>query len=162
MRLVTERIAQHCRRLRLTHLATEWPAIAEACAKSEDSLADFMDKLLAAECTAREQRTREAMLKLATLPAIKTLEAFDCVFASGTPRKQITELGVLAFIERHDARLIGGPQDFTTVRLAGHIGRYETDGRWRRRSPRSGPSQRFQRGRVPSLMPALGTGGITA
>lgn len=49
MSLVTERIAQNCRRLKLIHLATEWPAIAEACAKNEDSLADFMDKLLAAE-----------------------------------------------------------------------------------------------------------------
>lgn len=99
MSLVTERIAQHCRRLKLIHLGTEWPAIAEACAKSEDSLADFMDKLLAAECTAREQRTREAMLKLATLPAIKTLETFDFAFASGAPRKQITELGGLANAE---------------------------------------------------------------
>ena len=42
------------------------------------------------------------MLKLATLPAIKTLEAFDFGFASGAPRKQITELGGLAFIERYE------------------------------------------------------------
>ena len=74
MSQVTERIAQHCKRLKLIHLATEWPAIAESSAKGQDSMADFMEKLLAAECAAREQRTREAMLKLATLPAIKTLE----------------------------------------------------------------------------------------
>ena len=51
----------------------------------------FVDKLLGAECAAREQRTREAMLKLATLPSIKTLEGFDFAFAGGAPRKQITE-----------------------------------------------------------------------
>ena len=118
MSLVTERIAQHCRRLKLIHLATEWPAIAEACAKSEDSLADFMDKLLAAECTAREQRTREAMLKLATLPAIKTLEAFDFAFASGAPRKQITELGGLAFIERHENVVLLGPSGVGKTHIA--------------------------------------------
>lgn len=118
MSLVTERIAQHCRRLKLIHLATEWPAIAEACAKSEDSLADFMDKLLTAECTAREQRTREAMLKLATLPAIKTLEAFDFAFASGAPRKQITELGGLVFIERHENIVLLGPSGVGKTHIA--------------------------------------------
>lgn len=121
MSLVTERIAQHCRRLKLIHLATEWPAIAEACAKSEDSLADFMDKLLAAECTAREQRTREAMLKLATLPAIKTLEAFDFAFASGAPRKQIMELGGLAFIERHENIVLLGPSGVGKTHIASSL-----------------------------------------
>jgi DNA replication protein DnaC len=72
MSLISQRIAQHCQRLKLIHLATEWPAIADAAAKHQVSLADFLDKLLSAECTARDQRTREAMLKLATLPAIKT------------------------------------------------------------------------------------------
>jgi DNA replication protein DnaC len=118
MSLVADRIAQHCRRLKLIHLATEWPAIAEACAKNEDSLADFMDKLLAAECTAREQRTREAMLKLATLPAIKTLEAFDFAFASGAPRKQIMELGGLAFIERHENIVLLGPSGVGKTHIA--------------------------------------------
>ena len=121
MSLVTERIAQHCRRLKLIHLATEWPAIAEACAKSEYSLADFMDKLLAAECTAREQRTREAMLKLATLPAIKTLEAFDFAFASGAPRKQIMELGGLAFIERHENIVLLGPSGVGKTHIASSL-----------------------------------------
>jgi len=118
MSLVAERIAQHCRRLKLIHLATEWPGIAEACAKSEDSLADFMDKLLAAECTAREQRTREAMLKLATLPAIKTLEGFDFAFASGAPRKQIMELGGLAFVERHENIVLLGPSGVGKTHIA--------------------------------------------
>jgi hypothetical protein len=53
-------VVQHCHRLKLIHLATEWPAIADASAKRQESLADFLDKLLGAECTAREQRTREA------------------------------------------------------------------------------------------------------
>ena len=63
MNLVTERIAQHCKRLKLIHLQTEWAGIAESSAKGQDSLADFLDKLLGAECAAREQRTRETMVK---------------------------------------------------------------------------------------------------
>lgn len=48
MTLVAERIEQHCKQLRLIHLATEWPAIAESCVKAQRSLADFLDQLLTA------------------------------------------------------------------------------------------------------------------
>lgn len=118
MSLVSDRIAQHCQRLKLIHIATEWPAIADASAKEQDSLADFLDKLLGAECTAREQRTREAMLKLATLPSIKTLEGYDFGFASGAPRKQIMELGGLAFIERHENIVLLGPSGVGKTHIA--------------------------------------------
>lgn len=118
MSLVSERIEQHCRRLKLIHLATEWPGIADAAAKHQSSLADFLDKLLAAECTAREQRTREAMLKLATLPAIKTLEGYDFAFSSGAPRKQIMELGGLAFLERHENLVLLGPSGVGKTHIA--------------------------------------------
>jgi DNA replication protein DnaC len=118
MSLAAERVAQHCLRLKLIHLATEWPAIADASAKRQESLADFLDKLLGAECTAREQRTREAMLKLATLPAIKTLEGYDFGFASGAPRKQIVELGGLAFIERQENIVLLGPSGVGKTHVA--------------------------------------------
>jgi DNA replication protein DnaC len=118
MSLITERIAQCCERLRLIHLASEWPAIADASVQRQDSLAEFLEKLLSAECTAREQRTREAMLKLATLPAIKTLEGFDFAFASGVPRKQVMELGGLAFIERHENIVFLGPSGVGKTHIA--------------------------------------------
>lgn len=118
MSLVSERIEQHCLRLKLLHIASEWPAIAEAAVKRQDSLGDFLEKLLSLECTAREQRTREAMLKLATLPAIKTLEGYDFGFASGAPRKQIIELGGLAFIERHENVVLLGPSGVGKTHIA--------------------------------------------
>jgi DNA replication protein DnaC len=118
MSLVSERIVQHCQRLKLIHLANEWPAIVDACVKRQDSLADFLEQLLGAECAAREQRTREAMLKLATLPAIKTLEGYDFGFASSAPRKQIMELGGLAFIERHENIVLLGPSGVGKTHIA--------------------------------------------
>ena len=36
----------------------------------------------------------------AQFPSDKTVEGYDFAFASGAPRKQIVELGSLAFIER--------------------------------------------------------------
>jgi DNA replication protein DnaC len=118
MSLVSERISQHCKQLKLIYLVNEWPAIAESCVRDQHSLADFLDKLLAAECTAREQRIRETMLKLATLPSIKTLEGYDFAFASGAPRKQITELGGLAFIERHENIVLLGPSGVGKTHIA--------------------------------------------
>jgi len=118
MSLISERIEQCCLRLKLLHIASEWPAIAEASVKRQESLGDFLEKLLSVECAAREQRTREAMLKLATLPAIKTLEAYDFAFASGAPRKQIIELSGLAFIERRENVVLLGPSGVGKTHIA--------------------------------------------
>jgi DNA replication protein DnaC len=118
MSLISERITQLCQRLKLIHIATEWAGITDASIERQDSLADFLEKLLSAECTAREQRTREAMLKLATLPAIKTLEGYDFAFASGAPRKQVTELGGLAFIERQENVVLLGPSGVGKTHIA--------------------------------------------
>jgi DNA replication protein DnaC len=49
------------------------------------------------------------LLKLATLPSIKTLEGYDFAFTSGAPRQQIVELGGLAFIERAENVVLLGP-----------------------------------------------------
>jgi DNA replication protein DnaC len=47
------------------------------------------------------ERQRETLLKLAALPAVKTLEQYDFAVASSAPRLQIQELANLAFIGRN-------------------------------------------------------------
>jgi len=116
--LVQQRIAQCCERLKLARIAAEWPAIAEDAVRSEGSFGEFLERLLLAECDARDARTREAMFKLATLPAVKTLEAYDFAFASGAPRKQIVELGGLAFIERAENIVLLGPSGVGKTHIA--------------------------------------------
>ena len=61
---------------------------------------DFLEKILNVENDARLERQRTALMKLATLPSIKTFEQYDFAFASGAPRAQIQELAALTFIER--------------------------------------------------------------
>jgi DNA replication protein DnaC len=77
MDLVSARITQLCERLKLGTVAAEWPAIADAASGREASFAEFLERLLAAEAAARDGRSREVLLKLATLPSLKTLEQYD-------------------------------------------------------------------------------------
>jgi DNA replication protein DnaC len=83
--------------------------LAQQAADREESFADFLEKLLVAEANARAERTRQTLLKMATLPAVKTLEQYDFLFASGAPRAQLQELAALSFIERAENIVLLGP-----------------------------------------------------
>lgn len=109
MNLQHARIATLCEGLKLERVAAEWPALAQEAAKENASFGDFLERLLGMEAAARGERKRQVLLKLATLPAVKTLEAYDFAFASGAPRAQIQELGNLAFIERAENVVLLGP-----------------------------------------------------
>ena len=100
MNLQHDRIAALCGELKLYRIATDWSPIAQEIAREELSLGDFLERLLDGESGARGERQRQTLLKLATMPGIKTLEQFDFAFASGAPRAQIQELAALTFIAR--------------------------------------------------------------
>jgi DNA replication protein DnaC len=118
MSLANERIGSLCERLKLPRVATDWPGVADEAVRQEHTLAQFLERLLTLECEARERRTREVLLKLATLPAVKTLEAYDFAFASGAPKTQIQELGGLAFIERAENVVLLGPSGVGKTHIA--------------------------------------------
>ena len=71
MNLQMQRISAVCEQLKLNTLAVEWPAIAERAAGQDGSLADFLEQVLQVESDARNQRSREALLKFAGLPVVK-------------------------------------------------------------------------------------------
>ena len=64
-------------RAQLDTLVAEWPNVAAQAASQEASFADFLERLLAVELNARRERSRSVMLKMATLPSVKTLEQYD-------------------------------------------------------------------------------------
>jgi DNA replication protein DnaC len=109
MNLQHERISALCSELKLYRVTGDWAAIAQDAARNEASFADFVERLLTGEAEARCERQRQTLLKLATLPTVKTLEQFDFAFASGAPRAQIQELAALTFIERTENIVLLGP-----------------------------------------------------
>jgi DNA replication protein DnaC len=118
MSLANERIGGLCERLKLPRVAADWPSVADEAVRQEHTLGEFLERLLTLECEARERRTREVLLKLATLPAVKTLEAYDFAFASGAPKAQILELGGLAFVERAENVVLLGPSGVGKTHIA--------------------------------------------
>ncbi len=118
MSLQHERIGELCEQLKFSRLASQWPALAQEAARTEASFADFLEGVLASEIVARDERRSAALLKLATMPAVKTLEQFDWSHAGGAPKAQITELAHLAFVQRAENVVLLGPSGVGKTHIA--------------------------------------------
>lgn len=118
MTLQHARITELSQSLKLERIGSDWPHLAQQAADREESFADFLEQLLVAEAKPRAERTRQTLLKMATLPVVKTLEQYDFAFASGAPRAQRQELATLSFIERIENIVLLGPSGVGKSHLA--------------------------------------------
>lgn len=118
MNLQHDRIQALCEQLKFARVHTDWPAIAQEAAREEASFADFLERLLGAEARAREERKVSTLMKLATMPAVKTLEQIDWSHASGMPKAQVQELAHLAFVERAENVVLLGPSGVGKTHVA--------------------------------------------
>ena len=118
MNLQHQRIEALCAQMKFAALHAEWPALAQQAAQEQASYADFLERALQAETRARHERKVATLLKLATMPGVKTLEQFDWKDAPGAPKAQILELAHLAFVERAENVVMLGPSGVGKTHLA--------------------------------------------
>ena len=118
MNLQHEHIQALCGELKLPAMQAQWSALAQRAADSQDSFADFLQAALESERAAKQERVRQALLKIATMPAIKSLEDYDFNFATGAPKTQIQELASLTFIGRAENIVFLGPSGVGKSHLA--------------------------------------------
>jgi DNA replication protein DnaC len=93
-------------------------AVTQDAAKTEASFADFLEKVLECEMFGRDERRRSTLMRLATMPNIKTLDQFDWSHAGGAPKAQILELAHLTFVQRAENIVLLGPSGVGKTHIA--------------------------------------------
>ena len=69
----------------------------------------FLDQLLAAELSGREERRVKTSLKVSNLPIGQTLENFDFAFQPAIERSRIDTLATCAWVRNGETVLLQGP-----------------------------------------------------
>jgi len=100
----------------------------ERAAKEEKGYTDFLTELLECEAAARRERYLRTRLRLAHLPAVKTLDQFDFSFQPSIDERQVRELKTLRFVHEASNVIFLGPPGvgkthLSTARATDKIGR---------------------------------------
>jgi DNA replication protein DnaC len=82
----------------------------------------LLDRLLAREVGARDERRVRTSLKLSNLPPGMTLGNFDFAFQPSIERRQVETLATCAFIQEHATLLVQGPPGVGKTHLVVALG----------------------------------------
>src|SRR5437016_10285831 len=113
-----ERLHQTLESLGLPEVNAVLESHLERAAKEERAYADFLAELLEREVSARRERYLRTRLRLAHLPAIKTLAQFDFGFQPSIDERQIRELQTLRFAHEASNVILLGPPGVGKTHLA--------------------------------------------
>ncbi|MGZ0014405.1 IS21-like element helper ATPase IstB [Providencia hangzhouensis] len=122
MNLQLSRISALSAELQLAGIDTNACDLAQQAAKEEWDYLSFLEQALLCEKRSRHQRKQHMFTRMAGFPGNKTLEGFDFSFATGVPKKQVTELASLSFTERQENVVMLGPSGVGKTHIAIALG----------------------------------------
>lgn len=116
--LLLDRVSQNLRRLRFTQAPDQLPDLLKAAEQEGLSPLNVLDRLLETEVAGKEDRRLASVLKLASLPFVKTVDEYEFTFHPDLDRTQIMGLFDLNFLARQENVLFLGPPGVGKTHLA--------------------------------------------
>jgi DNA replication protein DnaC len=120
--LEVDRTREQLQQLGLGHAAAALPEELSEAVRHNRAAHVVLDRLLACEVSARDERRVRTSLKLSSLPPGMTLGNFDFSFQSSIERRQIETLATGAFIPEHCTLLAQGPPGVGETHLVVGLG----------------------------------------
>ena len=104
-----QKLRAHLAFLRMGAAAEALPGLLDEAVRTKCSTQDVLEKLLAVEVEAVEERRRATLERFASLPSPFTLSDFDFSAQPSVDEKLVRELGTLRFVEDATNVLFIGP-----------------------------------------------------
>lgn len=117
-----QRLRAHLAFLRMTAAAEALPGLLEEATNTALSHSGFLERLLAVEVDAVDERRRASLARFASLPSPFTLADFDYAAQPSVDPKLIAELATLRFVEDATNVLLIGPPGVGKTMLAVGLG----------------------------------------
>jgi DNA replication protein DnaC len=117
-----QKLRAHLAFLRMGAAAEALPALLDEATKTKLTNGAFLERLLAVEVEATDERRRASLARFASLPSPFTLADFDFSAQPSVDHKLIDELATLRFVEDATNVLLIGPPGVGKTMLAVGLG----------------------------------------